>query len=579
MRKIYLITFLIAFAYNVKAIGISTSNYNLYNDTEKVLSQEKVMEFEYSFIEGLRFKLLGDYKMAIKWLNRCLEIDNTSAVVRYEIANFYIKNKDYDTAMNLLRDAIHYNSNNVWYQLQLANVYKHKSMIKQACGIYNSLYERDSEKIEFLYYQAGLYTSVENWDSAIKVYKQIEKSIGISEQVSLEKYKIYNKQKKYRKAEREISLLIKKFPNSAQYLALLGELYINNNKTKKTLALFERMLKLDKNNGYVYLFIADYYKENNDIDNYKKYLSLALSKVNIDINYKVQYIINLFISASDIGIKRTFISTLVNDLVNKYPSEEVILSLQADIYKADNNIKAARETVLKLISINKHKYTSWEGLILLDNQLGDFDSMKIHSQEAIKYFPEQALPYLLNAICYLINEDYNTALTGLSIGVKLIDTNEALLSQFYSYQAECYYNLKELEKAFVLYDKVLKIDPNNVVVLNNYSYYLSVANKDLIKAENMISKCIELEGDNSTYLDTYAWVLFKRKKYSEALFFIRRVMEIDSEKSAVLLEHYGDILFMNDQKEKAIEEWEKALKKGSESDLLKQKIREKRFIE
>lgn len=62
--------------------------------------------------------------------------------------------------------------------------------------------------------------------------------------------------------------------------------------------------------------------------------------------------------------------------------------------------------------------------------------------------------------------------------------------------------------------------------MNNYAYYLSEMEIQLDKAEEMISNVIQLEPSNATYLDTYAWVLFKRGKYMEALFIIEQAMEM-----------------------------------------------------
>jgi len=115
--------------------------------------------------------------------------------------------------------------------------------------------------------------------------------------------------------------------------------------------------------------------------------------------------------------------------------------------------------------------------------------------------------------------------------------------------------------------------------LNNYSYYLSEANINLDKAEKMISICIEKEFDNPTYLDTYAWVLFKRGKYSEALFYIKRVVELDKENSSILMEHFGDILYKNNKIEEALKAWKKSRDLGNDSKELQQKILKGKLIE
>lgn len=95
------------------------------------------------------------------------------------------------------------------------------------------------------------------------------------------------------------------------------------------------------------------------------------------------------------------------------------------------------------------------------------------------------------------------------------------------------------------------------LVLNNYAYYLSLRNENLSKAEQMSSQAVLLEPENGTYLDTYAWVLYMRKDYSQALYYMKLAIQYSPEISGVLYEHYGDILYRNDEKEKALEMWKK----------------------
>lgn len=578
MPKIALIIFLILFSLSIKASSVLKIEDDYLFQKEKVLSEEKSLEFEYSYIEGVKSKILGDYVSALKWFNNCLSIDKTSAAVRYELANIYIINNDYNTAMYLLRDAIKLNSVNIWYKLLLANVYKQKAMIKQACSLYDELYT-ENNKIDYLIIQAALYSSIEDWKAALNVLSRIEKIQGISEYISIEKCKIYQKQGKFSEAEKQMSRLVNKFPNKTEYLALLSEIYISNDKDTKVLSLFDKMISINPDSGFVYFYIAEYYKRILDIENFKKNLSIAILKDDVELSYKIQFIIQLFINKENLNIDKEYLESLINMLMIKYPNELSVLSLKADILKADGNLRAARDIVIKLLDIDKYNYATWEGLLLLDNQLLDFKALKSDSNKAISFFPNEALPYILNGISFLVEENYTKAYEIFSTGVKLVKNNDILLSQFYTYQAECLYNLKKVEEAFVLYDKVLVLDPSNINVLNNYSYYLSLANKDLDKAERMISKCIGIEADNPTYMDTYAWVLFKKKKYSEALFFIKRVIELDKSKSSVLMEHLGDILFMNKHEKEALDAWIKALEYGKGSDKLERKIEEKKYIE
>ena len=124
-----------------------------------------------------------------------------------------------------------------------------------------------------------------------------------------------------------------------------------------------------------------------------------------------------------------------------------------------------------------------------------------------------------------------------------------------------------MDLAFKMYDEVLKINPNDVLVLNNYSYFLALRGERLEEAEEMISRAVSLNPNNGTFLDTYAWVLFKRKNYSLAKFYIRSAIEDEQSVSGVLYEHYGDILYMNGEKEEAVKMWQKAMQVGGDVEI------------
>ena len=226
-----------------------------------------------------------------------------------------------------------------------------------------------------------------------------------------------------------------------------------------------------------------------------------------------------------------------------------------------------------ILERDQNNYLIWEELLLLCNEMGDTACLYNRSIEAMKYFPDQPLPYALAGISLMMQKDFHAALPYFEKGVTLTDEKVALKAQFYSYLGDCYYNLDSVSKAFNMFDQVLKINPNDILVLNNYAYYLSLKGERLDKAENMSSKAVSLEPDNATYLDTYAWVLYKRKDYSQARYYMKLAIEKTEDPSGVLYEHYGDILFHHGDHEEALKMWKKALELGGEiSDELKEKV-------
>ena len=95
----------------------------------------------------------------------------------------------------------------------------------------------------------------------------------------------------------------------------------------------------------------------------------------------------------------------------------------------------------------------------------------------------------------------------------------------------------------------------------------------------MAAKAVNANPDNATFIDTYAWVFFKKKDYDMALFYIKSAMSNTDEPSADIIEHYGDILYMTGDKEGAVKQWEKALELKPTNDVLMRKVENQTYYE
>jgi tetratricopeptide (TPR) repeat protein len=266
-------------------------------------------------------------------------------------------------------------------------------------------------------------------------------------------------------------------------------------------------------------------------------------------------------------------------LTEKYPYESQGFIYYANFLKSLNEKEKAVEYFKKAVDIDPNNDMVWQEILFLEYDLQKLDDIRKDGVIAISKFPENPLFYLITGSAFMQSKDYQTALDYFKKGVEKAGNNAKLKSQFFASIGDCYYSLKDTKTAFQYYDESLKLDELNLIVLNNYSYYLSLENKDLSKAEKMISKCVELEPGNSTYLDTYAWVMFKMKRYYEAKYLIERAIDNGGDTSDVILEHYGDILYMNGDKEGAVTQWKKALEQGKGSGKLEEKIKKGEYIE
>ena len=142
---------------------------------------------------------------------------------------------------------------------------------------------------------------------------------------------------------------------------------------------------------------------------------------------------------------------------------------------------------------------------------------------------------------------------------------------------DMYHQLGENKKAYLAYDKALGINPRYVPVLNNYAYFLSMEGKQLKKAYAMSKITVEQEPDNPTYLDTFGWILYLQGKPLEAKPFFKHAMLYGGKDSAVILDHYAEVLYALKEYDLAFVYWMQAqAKNDGEIEGLDEKIRQRK---
>jgi tetratricopeptide (TPR) repeat protein len=272
---------------------------------------------------------------------------------------------------------------------------------------------------------------------------------------------------------------------------------------------------------------------------------------------------------------------LIKGLAAKHVENKMAQLLEANYYLQVDSVARATTKLKNIIEKHDVDYRIWQQLFYYESQMEREDSVYKYAKKAVTKFPKEPTAYLFKGIAEKRKQIYDSALSTFSQGLKFIDSgNVSLKQRYYTFIGEIYNNRKEYQKSDSAFQKALSFPySDNLYLMNNYSYYLSLRGENLDKALSLIKKCIEQEPENPTYLDTYAWVLYKRGEYNSALIQIRKAVKYNEEPNGEILEHYGDILFKNGMEEKALEYWKKAINYNGHSDKLQKKIDTQQLIE
>ena len=556
---------------NIVSISDSLTEMNLlYEDGQKL---------EYLFLEGVRQKKLGDINKAAADFSECLKIDSTSSASMFELSEIKYATKDYNGASALLEKAVLLQKGNKWYKILLAEVYQQQKEYKKAAKIYEILYKSDTEKEDYMFKKAGLLAMGKQYEQSIASYNELEKKLGLVGEISMAKENVYLLWGKKEEAYNEIQKLINKYPDDPRYYGVMGEMYMKDGDDKNALKYYNKVLKMDPDNGYAEFSLSGFYEEKGDFEKAFEYLEKAFRNDGIDSNTKIRYYLMQKSGKEESTWTGSQMNILISILLEKYPDNNLMYKAYAQCLIRNNKLKKAGEYLKKYLDENPSDKEMWQKLLFIYNDNRNFTGLYNDGKKAVSFFNEEPVFYALHVVGAIQLEKYKEALDYCNKGESFVKNNSALIIQFELFKADALYHLNRMEEVFISYDKILKKDPNNYMVLNNYAYYLSVLGKDLDNAEKMSRKVIQANPDSAIFLDTYAWVLFKQKKYSKALTFIKMALKSGGDKIGVQVEHYGDILFCSGERDEALKNWKEAKKLGDTSEVLDKKIRERLYIE
>lgn len=532
------------------------------------------------FIEGTKARLLGDFEKAAGLFRQSLDIDPDNDAAMYELSQLYFAQNDFGSASALIEKAIDIDPKNPYYRLLALDIYGKSGRKDDLLKTCLQLVKQYPENVDYKFELASAYLMLGKSDEALKTYNSIEEVLGVTEEVSLQKHRIYLLLNKPDKAVAEIEALIQANPEeSARYYSMLAEIYMQQNKPDKAAEYYQKIVDTDPGNPYVHISLSDYYRKKGDKAKSLEELKLGFANPALDVDTKIRVLTTYYTVNEIYNDKKEEVSQLTDILLKAHPKDPKALSLNGDMLLNMERYSEARDVFRKVLASDSSSYSVWESLLQAEVGLLDWNSVSLESARAMDLFPFQPVPYFFNGVALLQLKNPADAVKVLSSGAKLVTSNDKLLIQFYSNLGDAYNEMKQYRQSDEAYEKVLKIDPENSYVLNNYAYYLTLRNEQLDKALQMARKGVEKDSLNPANMDTYGWVLYKMGKYAEAETWVGKAIQSSAKDDADLLEHYGDIKFKLGNEKEALEFWKKAKDAGGKSELLEKKIKEKKLFE
>ncbi len=543
-------------------------------------------DFDYYFVEALRQKHAGNTAESIDLLLKSYDINPKSAIVSYELGNLFLQQNAKDMGFGYIKNAADLDPQNYFYQEKLAMLYRSNGDFAKAIDVLERIQLLFPDKDEVLYELAQLYTQTSQHKKSIQKLNQLEKRIGLNKSVTFDKATQHVLLKEFKQAHKEIDAMIKKTPNDHTLWILKGDIEYDRKKYASAKKYFQKATEISPESGYVYISWARYYEAMKDFQQSEEFLYKLFGARDISFSDKMRYVemLSAYFTSKNAPHK---ISEIYTSLLQSHPMEFSVHAAYAEFLIQQDLLPEAISHLYTAALLEPSCLECWLYLLqYYSNSKDDATAYKI-AKEAVEAIPSNPVVLFYAGMIAIVMDEKEESLTYILEMLKNTDYTDENYTEMNAAAHALLVDLylmhkKDYAKAIDACEVALTLNPSNHIVMNNCAYTFALQNEQLERAEKLSSKSLEFEPMNVSYLDTYAFVLFKQKKYDIALFFIEKAIEYNKagEEKAVIYERYGDILYFLNKQETALEMWKKALELTKETnELLEQKIKTKMYVE
>ncbi len=508
--------------------------------------------------------------------------DSTYAPAYYGLAQIFSALRGpIDSTLLYSRRAFLLDTLNKWYGEMYAQNLAVTGDYDAARAMYRLSIEREPQNPNSYIMVAMLYSGQRQYAQALAVIDSAELRTGKNSYLSTFKRELLVATGQHEKAIADTKEIIAIDPEEVESRLDLAELYIMTKQDSLAQREYEAALQIDSTSLEVLTTLSQFYAQRENTRGYFSTVGLIFANMSQSLDAKISIFEDITSDRKFYARNHIFIGRLASKLYRLYPLEPDVVKLYAQHLIDRGELDEALALYKRHRTDRPAQYDYYSLIIDIESFRQRPDSVEMYAAEAIELFPERHSLRLSMANLYSYTKRYEKALSEYLDVVERIPSDSLKSSvwgsvgSIYNLLAEQQPNSRKakslMRKSYKAYDKALSLDPDNSLVLNNYAYFLSLEQRDLELALKMASRAVELSGNNPTYLDTYAWVLYHMGDFEQAKKIMRQVIALDTTSSADIQFHYGEILSALGENFMAEIYYDKALKLGYDATIIQER--------
>lgn len=546
----------------------------------KAISEDDRVKAEYIFLEAEKQRNMGRDDAFHHLLQYAHSLDPENSAIAYYLgysrlmkSNLSVSDSLFSSSLRMMRKHVDAHPEDKYEAMLYANGNMIANQVQEGLRVLKIQAERNPHNVEVQLSIADAYARLEDYRNAIAAYDSVQQWQGQSVQLSARKVRAYQALNDSVGAIGEMRSLLATAPRNVDYNLAMGNMMLMFGERDSALTYYDKAQQYEPENGATYLAKAQFYNAIGDSVNYDQQTYQALVSKDLDVASKVEVLADYarhLLVAKDSSART---ENLFKVLIEQHPNEPQIRMLFSDYLAAKDDMKGAAEQMDYAVNLDPTDAQAWNRLLVLNIISENYEAAIAAGDRAIELNPNDIELYGYIAPAYYNIKQYDKAIEVYKKALAAVDsTDTEHRSMFLGGMGDAKFSMGDTIGAFALYDQAIEIDPNNVSILNNYAYFLTLCNRDLDKAERMSAKTVQAEPQNATFLDTYAWVFYKRKEYTMAQLYIEMAIKNERRPSSDIYDHYGDILLAVGNKQEALKQWKKALELDAGNKELLEKV-------
>ena len=472
-------------------------------------------------------------------------------------------------------------STNPWYVRTYGQTLLMNEAYEEALPLYRKLNEQDPKDLDVYRILAALYEQNKQPYSAIATLDSAEVRMGRHPYLSKMKRHLLVQTKQTDRALEEAKTLAEEVPYEAEHHVALAELYGISGQDSLARRAYDTALKIDSARLETLMSLSDFYNARQDFRSMLWVTRKLFLSDQMPLEQKIRRF-ELFPSELEFYRANYFqLHDLASLLAIRYPTDKRVVELYANHLIASGQLEEALQHYKAHLKDEPLEKDYFLTVIDIESYLERPDSVKKYVNEALTH-PKAIELHLAEGNVKYRMDNFAGAVSSYKKALNYTDT-DTLRSQIWGQIGDVYHAqgeasgflLKKMYQrdCYKAYKKALKYNPDNVLVLNNWAYFLSLEGKQLERALKMAERVSELTDRNPTYMDTHAWILFRLGRLEEARQLMRQAVALDGQKSQELLLHYGDILHAMGDQFMAETYWKKALERGYDKAVIEERMK------